>query len=76
MTSAPILWYLVGMAKRTTTTNVEDHLKAMRRAAREEERAAGTLGKRRKAGQMDGPTKAKASKNACRKRHNRGGWSE
>lgn len=64
------------MSKRRTTTNVEDHVKAMRRAAREADREAGRLGKRRKAGEMDGPTKAKASKHACRKKHNRGGWSE
>lgn len=58
----------------TTTSNVSDHVKSMRRVAREEEREAGTLGKRRKAGQMSGPTKAKNARNACRKKHNRGGW--
>lgn len=62
------------MSKRRTTTNVEDHVKSMRRAAREAEREAGTLGKRRKAGEMDGPTKAKASRDACRRKHNRKGW--
>lgn len=64
------------MAKHRTTTNVEDHVIAMRRSAREAEREAGTLGKRRKAGQMAGPTRAKASRDACRSKHNRGGWRD
>lgn len=64
------------MARTRTTTTVQATVKAARRIAREEDRAAGILGKRRKAGQMDGPTKAKASRNACRARHNRGGWQD
>ena len=65
---------MVPMSKRRTTTNTEDHVKAMRRAAREEDRAAGRLGRRRKAGEMAGPTKAGKSRDACRPKHNRGGW--
>lgn len=64
------------MSKRTATTNVTDHVKSARRAGREADREAGLLGKRRKAGEMAGPTKARASATACRRKHNRGGWSE
>jgi hypothetical protein len=67
----------VGMAKRRTTLTPErEAILAARRAAREADREAGLLGKRRKAGQMAGPTKANASKNACRSKHNRGGWRD
>lgn len=40
----------------------------MRRQAREEERAAGILGHRRKSGEMGGLTKAGASREGCRKK--------
>lgn len=63
------------MKKRTATTNVQDHVKSARRAAREADRAAGVLGHRRKSGEMAGATKAKASRDACRPKHNRQGWA-
>lgn len=70
--------YTDPMSKRRTTTidPKAEALLAARRAGREEDRAAGRLGKRRKAGEMDGLTKAKASRNACRGKHNRGGWRD
>jgi hypothetical protein len=55
------------MAKRKRS-QIEEQIKIMRRQAREEERAAGILGHRRKSGEMGGLTKAGASREGCRKK--------
>lgn len=66
LTTRMVVCYTGLMAKRTTTIN--EHVKAARRVDREARKAHDPyFGKRRKAGEHDGPTKAKASRDACRK---------
>ena len=55
------------MSSTTTSASVADRIKMERRAERAARAAHDPyFGKRRKAGEMDGPTKAKASRDACR----------